>query len=292
MAATAATVPLSTVVSLDPSANEFTEGLAVDHRGNIYVGLLFQGAILKISPDGGRSILATLPLGDTGLGLIVGLAADDAGNVYVADDTFEAATQGIWRVSPTGEVERYAALDPTGFPNGLAFDDRGNLYVTDSGLGTIWKIDRGGGTATAWSSSPLLSGDPSFDNFGANGIAFWRGDAYVSNSDRSSIVRVPMNPDGTAGTATVYTADPTLGYADGITFDTHGNLYVASSSGSNTLERISPDRTIQTLATAADGLDYTASVAFGTSHGEHGTLYFTNAGITFGTPSVMAADVR
>jgi sugar lactone lactonase YvrE len=285
-AATAATVPLSTVVSLDAGAGEFTEGLTVDHGGNLYVGLAFQGRILKIAPDGTRSIIGSFPIGD---GLIVGLAVDDAGNVYAAVDSFDA-NQGIWRVSRTGAVEQYAALASSGFPNGLAFDDQGNLYVTDSSLGTIWRIDRRTRAVTQWLSSPLLAGDP-IDNFGANGIAFWHGDAYVSNSDRSSIVRVPMETDGTAGTPAVYVADPALGYADGIAFDPAGNLYVASSSGSNTLERVGRDGTVETLATAADGLDYTASVAFGTSHGEHGELYFTNAGVSFGTPSVMQVDV-
>jgi sugar lactone lactonase YvrE len=289
VAASAATVPVSTFVSLDPSAGEFTEGLAIDHRGNLYVGVAFQGAILKFAPDGTRSTLATLDVGD---GLLVGLAADADGDVYAALDSFDPATQGIWRVSRTGTVARIAALDPNGFPNGLAFDDHGNLYVTDSTLGTIWRIRACGRTATAWSTSPLLAPRPGPDGgTGANGIALWHGSVYVSNSDDNSIVRIRMNPDGSAGAATTYARSPAIGDADGIAFDSRGRLYVASSFRSNTLVRLAPDGTIQTLATAADGLDYTASVAFGTSHGERGDLYFTNAGVNFGTPSVMKADV-
>jgi sugar lactone lactonase YvrE len=285
----AATVPVATVVSLDPAANEFTEGLTIDRRGNVYVGLAFQGRILKIAPDGRRSTFATLPIGS---GLLIGLAVDAADSVYAAVDSFDPATQGIWRVSSARAAPiRVAALDPTGFPNGLAFDRQGDLFVTDSSLGTIWRISRFGGAATAWLSSPLLAGDPSLSGIGANGIAFWHGDVYVANSDRMSIVRVPVNRDGSAGTPRVYVADPAIGFADGIAFDARGSLYVASSFTSNTLVRIAPDRTIQLLATAADGLDYTASVAFGRSHGDRTKLYFTNAGVNFGTPSVMTADV-
>ena len=180
---------------------------------------------------------------------------------------------------------------PPAFPNGLAFDQHGNLFVTDSSLGTIWRIPSRGGAATAWLSSPLLAGDPSLSGTGANGIAFWHGDVYVANSDQMSIVRVPVSRNGSAGTPRVYVADPSIGFADGIAFDARGSLYVASSFTSNTLVRIAPDRTIQLLATAADGLDYTASVVFGTSHGDRTKLYFTNAGVNFGTPSVMTADV-
>lgn len=286
--AVAAVVPVTTVASLDAASNEFTEGLTIDRGGNIYVGLAFQGRILKIAPDGRRSTFASFPIGS---GLLVGLAVDSVGSVFAAVDSFDPATHGIWRVSSGRPPVRIAALDPASFANGLAFDQHGSLLVTDSSLGRIWRIANCRGPATVWLSSPLLEGDASLSGTGANGIAFWHGDVYVANSDRMSIVRVPVSRDGSAGTPNVYVADPAIGFADGIAFDARGNLYVASSFTSNTLTRIAPDRTIQTLATAADGLDYTASVAFGTSHGERTKLYFTNAGVNFGTPSVMRADV-
>jgi sugar lactone lactonase YvrE len=284
-----ATVPLTTVLSLDASANEYPEGIAIDKRGNVYVGIAFAGRILKLAPDGSRSTLATLPVGG---GILVGLAVDARGNVYAALASFDAATHGVWRISPKGTSERIAALDPTGFPNGLAFDDRGNLFVSDSFLATVWQIGKHGGPVKAWLQSPLLAGDPvNGAGFGANGLAFWRGDLYVSNTDQGSIVRVPVNRDGSAATPTIRFADAAIHFADGIAFDRRGNLYVASSGATNTLVRIAPDGTLETLATAADGLDYTASVAFGTGRGDRTQLYMTNAGINFGRPSIMKADV-
>jgi sugar lactone lactonase YvrE len=289
LAATPATVPLTTVLSLDPAANEYPEGIAIDKRGNIYVGLVFDGRIFRLGPDGSRSTLTTLPLGG---GLLVGLAVDAPGNVYAALASFDPATHGVWRISPEGASERIAALDPAGFPNGLAFDDRGNLFVSDSFLATIWRIGRGAGTAEAWLQSPLLAGDPvSGFGFGANGLAFWRGDLYVANTDLGSIVRVPVQPDGQAGAPEIYVADPAIAFADGIAFDVRGSLYVVNSLLTNTLVRIAPDRTLETLATAADGLDYPASVAFGTGRGERTQLYIANVGANFDRPSVMKADV-
>jgi hypothetical protein len=44
------------------------------------------------------------------------------------------------------------------------------------------------------------------------------------------------------------------------------------------------------LATAADGLDYLASVAFGTGD-EATSLFIANVGVVFGTPTVMKALV-
>ena len=283
------TVALTTVLSLDPSANEYPEGITIDKKGNIYLGLVFDGRILRLGPDGSRSTLTTLPIGS---GLLVGLAADEFGNVYAALASFDPATHGIWRISSEGASERIAALDPAGFPNGLAFDSRGNLYVSDSFLATIWRIPRGGGTAAPWLQSPLLASDH-VNGFGvgANGLAFWCGDLYVANTDLGSIVRVPVEPNGLAGAPEVYVADPAIAFADGIAFDVRGSLYVVNSLLTNTLVRIAPDRTLETLATADDGLDYPASVAFGTGRGERTQLYLANVGANFGRPSVMKVDV-
>jgi sugar lactone lactonase YvrE len=289
VAAVPATVPLTTFLSLDPSANEYPEGITIDKRGNIYIGLVFDCRILRLGPDGSRSTLTRLPIGS---GLLVGLAVDNPGNVYAALASFDPATHGIWRITPEGESQRIAALDPAGFPNGLAFDDRGNLYVSDSFLATVWRIGKGGGTAEAWVQSPLLAGDP-VNGFGvgANGLAFWRGDLYVANTDLGSIVRVPVETDGRAGAPAIYVADPAIAFADGIAFDVSGGLYVANSLLTNTLVRIAPGRTLETLATAADGLDYPASLAFGTGRGERTQLYIANVGANFNRPSVMKADV-
>jgi hypothetical protein len=50
------------------------------------------------------------------------------------------------------------------------------------------------------------------------------------------------------------------------------------------------DGTVQVLATAADGLDYPASIAFGLGD-DASSLYIANVGAAFGTPSVMRATI-
>lgn len=58
----------------------------------------------------------------------------------------------------------------------------------------------------------------------------------------------------------------------------------------DTLVEVHADGTVQTLATPADGLDYPASVAFG-SGDDAASLYLANVGAAFRTPSVMRATV-
>jgi sugar lactone lactonase YvrE len=287
--AAAAVVPLRTVATFDPTANELPEGLAVDKTGNLYVGFAFTGEIRKIAPDGTKTTVATLPVGQ---GLLLGLAVDGPGEVYAALGSFDPATHGVWEVTPEGSAHRLAALDPSGLPNALAFDDLGNLYASDSFLGVIWRIPRGSHNADLWVQDPLLAGDPeSGIGFGANGLAFWRGDLYVGNTDQATVVRVPVAPDGTPGAPRVWVHDPQLRGADGLQFDVLGNAYVTTDGLGNSLARVTPDRSITTLATADDGLDYAASIAFGQGPRDPKELFVANVGANFGRPSVMVADI-
>lgn len=282
-------VPIQTIATYDASAGEWPEGLALDHGDNVYVGLAGTGEIRRIAPDGSQTTLAHLPVGQ---GLLLGIATrsgDDA--VYALLASFDPATHGVWRVGFDGSATRIAALDPSGFPNGIAFDHRGNLYAADSYLGLVWRL-RPGGTPQVWLRSPLLDPDPSGIGIGANGLAFdAHGDLYVANSDRSSVVKVPVRSDGSAGRPRIFVQDPRLHVADGLAFDTNGNLYVACSLGNDTLFRVHTDRSIETLATAADGLDYPANIAFGTDDRDRKSLYIANVGGDFGHASVARAQL-
>ena len=59
----------------------------------------------------------------------------------------------------------------------------------------------------------------------------------------------------------------------------------------NTLMQISPEGGIRTLAISSDGLDFPASTSFGQRYGQRKFLFWTNAGVTFGTPSIQKLDV-
>ena len=125
------------VAEFNAAAAEFPQGLAIDQRGNIYVGVPTTVEVKKVTPGGEVSTFAQLPSvgGDE---FLTGLALGPFGNLYVAISSFSPDTHGVWRVSQDGiEVKRFAALDTGGLPNGLAFDRGGNLYVSDSTGGQV-----------------------------------------------------------------------------------------------------------------------------------------------------------
>jgi sugar lactone lactonase YvrE len=295
-AAGPAKVPLRTVITFDPAHAEYPEGIAVDARGAIYVGIASTGEVRRVAPDGSQRAVATVPIGSSG-GFILGLASPRPGVVYVADTTHEPASHGVWQVidrgpDRPGEATRIAALPVDGQPNGIATDEHGNAYVGDSTLGVVWRISPHG-AVSRWAGDPLLAplSGPDDWGVGANGVFVRGGCVFVASSDQATIVRITVGRDGRAGPAVPYVSDPSLLGADDLTFDAAGNLYV-SSSRLNTLTRVSRGGRITGLADASDGLDYTAGLEFGRTAADRHTLYIVDVGGNFNQPKLQAADLK
>lgn len=290
--------PVQTLRTYDAELGEQPEGLAVDKRGRIYISMPFIGELRRVDRDGSEHVVAKLPIGN-GFGPL-GLAVDAPGNIYVGVVTFDPATHGVWRVTPSGSATRLPGSSAIGFPNGVAFGDRGTLYATDSMNGAVWAIPKGG-SAELWVQSPLLSGvggGPLPFPVGANGITYRHRTVYVTNTEKGTVVAIPVQAHRSAGMPSVLVQGPELGGADGIAADVRGNLYVAVI-GQSTIVRIPPDgSSITVIADGSDGLDWASSVAFGTSKGKRTTLYAVNFSIgpLFGAPrthgpALLAFDV-
>jgi sugar lactone lactonase YvrE len=197
--------------------------------------------------------------------------------VYTCLVTTAGADQlGVWRIGRDGSSTLYAGLPEDSFPNDI-FPDGDRLLVTDTRMGAVWEVREG--YAAPWIVDPLLEGT-GVAGFGfpagANGIARLKdGSIVVSNIEKGSLVRIPVNPDGSAATPELLVEDPALFLSDGLAVDTRDNVYVAVI-GQNTVVRIAPDGSIETLATATDDLDGPSDVTFGTSRGEQKDLFITN----------------
>ena len=271
------------IVSLDASAGENPEALAVDADGNIYFGLAFTGEIRKLTPAGEVTSYANLP--SPGNGFMVGMIFDDAGDLFVGMGSFDPETHGIWRVSPDGEAELFASLPVEGQPNGIELDEQGNMYVTDTPRGGIWKIDSTGNVSD-WLNDDLLlgvfpTGLPGLLGFpiGANGIVF---DAtfenlYVAVTEFGRLVKIPVNEDGSAGVPEVFIehTDLLLGM-DGIVFGPDGNIYAAIVI-QNRIISISPSGGIKVIAQGGD-FQNPSDVKFGIG-ADSNTLYIANFAI-------------
>ena len=276
---------VTTLFNFNPALGELPEGVAVDKVGNVYVGLAPLGKIVKFNPKGGVSDFAFLPP-PTPFGIgILGLAVDAPGNVYAGLFSGDEATQGVYKVDRDGNSERLPGTEAITFPNALAFDKRGNLYVTDTIIGAVWRISPDG-SVEMWIQDETLVGfilpDPGAPPFpiGANGIVYRHGSLYVANSTEAQIVRIPVLKDGSAGSPEIFVKDPVeLSVLDGIALDVHGNIYGVVITQSKLVKIDAQTKEIKTLATAEDGLDFPASLSFGTGKGDRQSVFVTNYAI-------------
>lgn len=273
------------VMSFDAAKGELPEGVAIDKPGNIYASLgppFFvgggYGAVRMISPDGTETtVLVEYPAGPAP----AGLAVDASGNVYFALPNPGGADVGVYRVTSEGGPERLPGTENMVVPNGLALDKHGNIFASDSVLGAIWHMPTNGSVpAEIWLQHELLSGCGPED-LGANGIAFWKGNLYVANTDRGALVIIPILKDGSPGEPAIVAGNldcepEGLFGMDGIALDIHGNVY-ASLVLQNKLVRIDPaDGTFTVLLTEEDGLWNPASIAFGTGKGDKTSIFISN----------------
>ena len=118
-----------------------------------------------------------------------GIAADRAGNIYVADTN----NGRIEKFSPSGVYITSLGIKGTGYgqlgePNGIAIDRAGNIYVADASNHRVQKLAPDGTLIDEWKGP-----DPGF--YGPRRIAIGPDDSiYVVDQGRTRIVK--FSPDG------------------------------------------------------------------------------------------------
>lgn len=152
-------------------------GLAVDSSNNVYAANSGTDSLLKITPGGSASTLATFAFATATRGVAVDPVS---GNIFVANLNAWA----IQKVTPGGTASVYVNTGVGSSPNGVTFDTAGNLYTALSGAGfnSVIKTTPGGTTTTFASglSTPLGVAFDSLGNFyvtepGANRISKYDG---------------------------------------------------------------------------------------------------------------------
>ena len=246
------------------------QSIAVDSAGNIFGADSNTGVVRKITPagtisqyagsgtysysgDGGPATLANLYLP-------VAVAADSAGNVFVAD----SHNNRVRKIDPKGNIVTIAGNGFPGFsgdggpaasarlyaPNALAFDASGNLYISDAGNNRIRAISTqgvittvAGNGAPSGEGLPLVTSDgpattvslqleAAFGNpyFPGGVAADAGGNIYLSDAGNCRVRK--LTPDGTiitlAGTSSPgIPCGPPLASPRGLAVDAAGNVYIA-----------------------------------------------------------------
>ncbi|MFZ3211466.1 MAG: SMP-30/gluconolactonase/LRE family protein [Terriglobales bacterium] len=288
------------------SCTSDVEGITVDPDGTVYSpsfgfnsegGLSGYGELFVFSPHG--KLVKHFPVTGSSPHLIGLVYQQSSSSVLIAD----LGSGKVWKVDPASETTSCFMLAPTittspGL-NALTIDMAGNVYVSDSFQGAIWKTGPEGLPCTsatppeAWYAPPPISaqndlllptpnaGELLVPPFGANGLEFNNEQTalFVMNTAYHSIVKIPVNTDGSAGTGVTLTTG--INAPDGVAVDADDNLWVAANQGDEIVVvnpngmlvakkgdfyGISDDGSIQ-------GLVFPASLVFSP---DHRRLYVTN----------------
>jgi sugar lactone lactonase YvrE len=192
-----------------PGDRYFPESLSAAADGTLFVGSAATGQVVRFAPEsttpvtflpGGAPDIVTGVLADSGSSTLYLCAVD----LTVQPPASELRTYDLDTALPKAS---YSFGGPA-FCNDLAFDEAGNLFVTDS-LGRVLQLPRGGSTLGVWKSDDLLV-PSSAAGLGADGIVVDGRNVYVSAFSDSRLIRIPINEDGTAGTAVQLTVTPAL----------------------------------------------------------------------------------
>jgi len=243
-------------------------GIAADSAGNLYVADRDNCSIRKIGAAGAVSTLAGSPqrcqsidgaAGVAGFSFLTAIAASPDGRLYATDGL------AVRQIDQAGAVRTVATLDtatvvnaadiPYFYGGGIAVDGFANVVVANA-IG-VRKISPAGAVT-------MIDGVARLDNiagvlgshaFQQRGVAAAKdGTVYVGDF-ASTVSRID-----TAGTKMALAGlSGGRGFADGVagaarfdhvialTLDAAGNLY-AADAGNDLVRRITPDRTVSTVA--------------------------------------------
>jgi uncharacterized protein (TIGR03437 family) len=290
----------ATSAGLYPPPSTFA-GVAVDAQGNLYIADGGNNRVRKVSGGiittfaGGGSGGDGGPANQASLRLPCGVAVDNAGNVYIADQLAGVVrmvnTQGIIStVAGGGGFTSSGDGGPAtkaGIANGplsVAVDGQGNLYIAEGGGARVRKVSGGIISTFAGNGTNGFSGDggPAVNAQFADlrGIvADKAGNVYISDYDNFRVRKVD-----TSGTITTIAGVGLTNAAgdgglpidaglqpDGLAMDASGNLYISDYLDSR-VRKITFGATAPGLSASAYSLYFAASSASGSPGSQQLTI--------------------
>lgn len=266
--------PTEPEIMLERPAGAFFENIGRAADGTILVVSHTDRQVLSLTPQGEDGVYAELD--DWPMSLVV----DTDGTVVITahgDMIFDQAqpwvtTNTIYIADGAGGADPLTDVPEANFINGTCLLEPGVVLGVDSSASSLFRIDVSSGDVSTWIDDPLLSPDQGGNVPAANGCKIYEGAVYVSNSDRLTIVRIPIE-GGNAGTASVYFNGPLV---DDFAFGASGAIY-ATTHGNDVL-RIAPDLTYEVIAGMPEGVVGNTAVVFGGTAFDDETVYISTDG--------------
>ena len=255
-------------------------GVAIDGAGHIYIADSLNNRIRVAQSGGNISTFAGNggysysgdggPATSAQLNAPHGVAADSAGNYYIAD----SGNNVVRKVSASGAITTFAGNGTAAFggdggaatsaqlngPQGVALDSAGNVYIADTGNSRVREVSGGTINTVAGSGTPGYSGDggaaAGAKLYSPVGLALdAKGNLYIADTNNSAIRKVSNGTISTVAGNGVqgYSGDggpalsARLNDPQGVAVDSAGNLYITDTLN-YAIRQVSPNGSIATIA--------------------------------------------
>jgi SMP-30/Gluconolactonase/LRE-like region len=263
--------------------NTFIESIAITTDGTLFISNHEAGQVVRVSLNGTQTIHATWE------SKIAGLAATNDGNL-IATAWNASGTPVVLQVSAEGNIELLATLPDAIFLNGLTRLQGERYLLADSFRGAIWEFNLENHSTKIWLEHPLLGrSNPESQIPAVNGLKFFNGDLYASNTEQQLILKIAVDASGNPGEPEVWVRNNNI---DDFAFDVDGNLYGATHVF-NSVVKISPEGKTTTIATAEQGVVGSTAIAFGRTDKDNTCIYIVGNGGMFLPPptGIVPAEV-
>ena len=200
--------------------NAYPESLT-SADGAFYFGSMIKGVVYRASPGSAHAEpwIPALP----GYTRTLGVLADaPTGTLWVCYDGDNKAMLKSFNLKSGAAKQSYE------FPGGGLCNDvtlkGGDVYASDTLKGRILKLAKGAKEFSVWFSNP---DDPSFD-----GIVWSKdGKLYANTYMTSHLIRIDVNPDGSAGKEVVLKTSIPIFQPDGMRLSTSGKILMVEGQG-------------------------------------------------------------
>jgi len=178
----------------------FPESLTSTKDGTLFFGSLGQDSVYRAASSSSKAEVWIKPKAN-GLSTVLGVFADEkAGTLWVCAST--TGGRGTPVVGETAlkafnlKTAAFKASYPfpnNGLCNDIAVAKDGTVYATDTTQGRVLRLKKGAKALEVWASDPKQLAT-------ADGIALLAdGQVYVNSVGQSTLMRIPVKADGSAG---------------------------------------------------------------------------------------------
>ncbi|MCJ1446182.1 MAG: hypothetical protein MMC23_006687 [Stictis urceolatum] len=184
----------------------WVENLAVRSNGQILNTHLTAPELWTVDPT--KANAAKLVHSFSGYIGLLGITEVQADVFYVVAGNYSIAAGGvstpgsyaIWKADMTKNAFSKVADVPQGqFLNGVTALGTSAVLVADSIAGAIWKVDVNTGAVTKAITDPILAPDTTQANvLGVNGVSVKGSTVYVTNTNKGTYGKIPINSAGSA----------------------------------------------------------------------------------------------